>query len=256
MMTHDEAYELLAPLALDAVDGGTRDEIESHVRDCARCQSELDSFRETAAALGNGVEPLPDGLWTSIAAHLPERVNLRGVAMPPLERFATASTAPTLASAPRRGRQVVAVLLSVAAVVIALMAVNLAHANSEVYQLRGALASAREGAVVSALATPGHQLVDLRSGDVRLAQFVLVPNGNGYLVTSSMPTLETGKTYQLWAIVDGTPVSLGLLGRTPSTVTFTITGTSGVSALAVSVEPASGSQRPTTAPIAVGTVKA
>ena len=258
MMTHDEAFELLAPLALDAVDNEMRNDVEAHVRECARCQSELDGFRETAAAIGNGVEPLPEGLWSSIATHLTERPHLGVTAMPVLERLAaTGATVERVARAPARPRRrAMSVLVTLAAVVIALMAFNLAHANSEVSQLRGALATAREGVVVSALSTPGHRLVDLESGGVRLAQFVLVPNGNGYMVTSSMPVLGAGKTYQLWAIVNGSPVSIGLLGRTPDTVAFTISGTKGVTALAITVEPSSGSQRPSSSPIALGAIKA
>lgn len=260
MITHDEAIELLAPLALDAVDDETRDGVEAHVCECEPCRRELDGFRETAAALGNSVEPLPEGLWSSIATHLSERSHPVIAAMPSLERLAGAEVGATVervsspSAHPRR--RAMSVLMTLAAVVIALMGLDLAHANTEVSQLRGALSTAREGAIVSALATPGHQLVDLQSGSVSVAQFVLAPNGNGYMIRSSMPVLRAGKTYQLWAIDNGTPVSIGLLGRTPGIVTFTISGTTGVTALAVTVEPSSGSQRPSSLPIAFGTVKA
>jgi hypothetical protein len=47
---HDEATELLASLALDAVDSEERAELELHVESCLDCQQELDQLRE---------EPLP-----------------------------------------------------------------------------------------------------------------------------------------------------------------------------------------------------
>ena len=70
MMSHDEANELLAVAALHAVDAETLAAIEEHAATCPRCQSELDSYRAVAAALGNSVEPLPEGLWTSISGQL------------------------------------------------------------------------------------------------------------------------------------------------------------------------------------------
>ena len=73
MMSHDEASELLGAYGLDAVDGEERTQLEEHLETCPRCRAELDSLREVAAAIGNSVQPLPDGLWSNIAARLPER---------------------------------------------------------------------------------------------------------------------------------------------------------------------------------------
>jgi len=61
MMSHDEASELLAVAALHAVDAETLAAIEEHATTCPRCQSELDSYRAVAAAIGNSVEELPEG---------------------------------------------------------------------------------------------------------------------------------------------------------------------------------------------------
>ncbi len=69
-MKHDEAYELLAALSLDAVEADEREAIEAHVLGCPRCRSELDALLDVAGALGNSVEPLPEGLWTSISSRI------------------------------------------------------------------------------------------------------------------------------------------------------------------------------------------
>ena len=53
--------------ALDALEGDEHELIEAHLAECPRCRAELDAHREVAAALGNSVEPLPEGLWSSIA---------------------------------------------------------------------------------------------------------------------------------------------------------------------------------------------
>ena len=71
MMSHDEASDLLAVFALDAVDSDEHEEIEAHLAECPRCRAELDAHRDVAAALGNSVESLPEGLWSSIASRLP-----------------------------------------------------------------------------------------------------------------------------------------------------------------------------------------
>ena len=53
MITHDRAHELLAAVALDAVESIEDDQIESHVNECPRCATELIALRDVASALGN-----------------------------------------------------------------------------------------------------------------------------------------------------------------------------------------------------------
>src|SRR3984957_21196514 len=86
MMTHEESIEFLATYALDAVEGEERDAVEEHLADCPRCRAELDAFREVTTALGNSVEPLPEGLWTTIASRLPGRDDEERPPMPRLMR--------------------------------------------------------------------------------------------------------------------------------------------------------------------------
>jgi len=77
----------------------------------------------------------------------------------------------------------------------------------------------------------------------------VVAGGHGYLVGARMAVLPASKTYQLWAVVDGRPVSVGVLGNRVTTAAFTM-GTLSPEALAVTVEPARGSVTPTAAPVA------
>src|ERR1700679_113850 len=85
-MTHDEVSELLGAFALDAVEYDEFEEIEAHLAECPRCRAEVDAHREGAAALANSVEPLPDGLWESIATRLPTRHDEVAPPMPLLVR--------------------------------------------------------------------------------------------------------------------------------------------------------------------------
>ena len=84
----------------------------------------------------------------------------------------------------------------------------------------------------------------------KLAQFVLLPSGRGYLVSSALPKLTADRTYQLWGIIGGQAISLGLLGPAPSQAAFTVAGSGVPSQLGVTVEPAGGSVLPTTAMLA------
>jgi anti-sigma-K factor RskA len=84
----------------------------------------------------------------------------------------------------------------------------------------------------------------------------MLPNGTGYLVSSSMPALASKDTYQLWGVVNGSPVSIGVMGSSPGQVTFTMSSSPGPSELAVTVQKAGGSLTPAKDFVASGPVHA
>jgi anti-sigma-K factor RskA len=146
-------------------------------------------------------------------------------------------------------------IAAAAVVVAAVLGVNLIRADHQVTQLRSAVGTSARTAVAAALDTSGHRVVNLESADHRrLAQFVLVPNGQGYLVTSTLPRLPSTATYQLWGVVGGRSISLGLLGTSPDQATFTWAEAHKPTVLAITVEPAGGSVRPSAHMVATGTV--
>jgi len=271
MMTHEEATELLAVFALDAVEADELDEIEAHLAECPRCRAELDAHREVAAALGNSVESLPDGLWDSIARRLPPRDDEEPPPMPILvrdgvggetsqqrgPRFRPPRTArPRRAARTRlspRGRLATIGSIAVAAAAVAVvLGLNLAHDNHQITQLQDAVGT--HSAVLAALDTPGHKVVNVdNSAHHRVAEFVVVPDGRGYLVKSSLPTLSSKDTYQLWTVNGKRSISLGLLGRAPGQATFTSAGAKSPTTLAITIEPAGGSVYPTAPMLATGT---
>jgi len=257
MMSHDEASELLAVAALHAVDAETLAAIEEHAATCPRCQSELDGYRAVAAALGNSVEELPEGLWTNISSQLWER---KGdvAAMPPLVIGETPAEVVAIGAATRRSgrfRAAVGSIAFAAAASIVVLALSLSSAQNHVTNLQGALKVASRSAVQRAMATPGHQVVVLTSAtDQKLAEFVMLPNGTGYLVKSTMPALASNDTYQLLGIVKGSPVSIGVMGSSPGQVTFTLNSSPGPTELAVTVQKAGGSLTPAKTFVASGPV--
>lgn len=250
-MSHDDASELLAPLALDALDNDARAEVEAHVETCAECQNELDGLREVATALGNTIESPPEGLWDKIAGRLYDTERDMAT-LPRLLTEYPASDARRARRVVRRARVVVVTTLLAAAAAIFALSINLSSENDQVANLQRAMGTS---AVHEALATPGHRLVTLtgRAHQV-LATFVLLSDGTGYLVSSKMRSLPSGETYQLWGIVAGKAVSIGVMGSSPHDAAFTLASSPGPSLLAVTVEPAGGTQKPTTPLVASGVV--
>ncbi|MDL2345690.1 anti-sigma factor, partial [Deinococcus sp. MIMF12] len=91
--------------------------------------------------------------------------------------------------------------------------------------------------------TPGAVERSLEAGGERVGTLVQLPEGRVYVHLSR--TLPPERTYQLWQIQDGTPVSLGVFERG-----LLVTLSPGAT-VAVSVEPPGGSPQPTTTPLFV-----
>lgn len=90
---------------------------------------------------------------------------------------------------------------------------------------------------------PGAAERTLEAGGERVGTLVQLPGGRVYVhLTRPLPP---ERTYQLWRIENGTPVSLGVFERG-----LLVTLAPG-STVAVSVEPPGGSPRPTTTPLFV-----
>jgi anti-sigma-K factor RskA len=254
-MSHEDAVEFLGAYALDAVDGDEFAELEEHLESCPRCRAELDGMREVAAAMGNSVEPVPEGLWSQIALRLPD--HQEDGDPPPMPRLAQEARTPfraPAAGATRRRRIMVGTIgaIAVAAASVAVvLGIGLVRADNKVSNLQAA-----SPAVTAALRAPGHQLVDLESSTSKTeqAKVVVLPSGQGYLVSSALPSLDKGRTYQLWAIEGNQPVSLGLLGDSPGQAAFTMAGATRPTHLSITAEPAGGSVFPTGPIIATGTV--
>ena len=254
-MSHDEASDLLGAYALDAVDGDEFVELEEHLETCPRCRAELDSLRDVAAAMGNSVEPVPEGLWSQIVLRLPDRRDEEPPPMPELAHdVRTPFRSPRTGSTSRRRRTVVGAVAAIAvaaAAVAAVLGIGLVQADNRVSNLQDASPAAR-----AALRAPGHHVVVLDSSTTKSeqAKVVVLPSGQGYLVSSTLPALDNGRTYQLWAIEGNQPISLGLLGAAPSQAAFTMAGSTRPSHLSITAEPAGGSVFPTGPIIATGTV--
>jgi anti-sigma-K factor RskA len=261
VISHEEASDLLGAYALHAVDADEVIQIEEHLDTCPRCRAELDGLREVAGALGNSVAEPPVGLWSGIVSRLPEHLEGEGdvPSMPPLSgQEPSPFRAPTPAARrkPSRGSVATVWAFAVAAAAVAVvLGIGLVQADHKVSHLQQVAGQQAGAAVTAALESPGHQVIDLESATNRqLAEFVVVPDGRGFLVSSHLPTLTSGHTYQLWGIVGTQPISLGLLGASPHQASFTMAGSVQPMQLSITAEPAGGSVAPTSSVVATGTV--
>ncbi len=78
---------------------------------------------------------------------------------------------------------------------------------------------------------------------------MISPGGTGFLMPNKLPPLAASRTYQLWAIMPGKVISLGLLGPDPTITAFSGKGT--ITGLAVTDEVAGGVVQSTHAPVLV-----
>jgi anti-sigma-K factor RskA len=103
-----------------------------------------------------------------------------------------------------------------------------------------------------AATAPGARHASLTDQDGNtLATAVVLGDGTGYL-TSELPRVPAGQTYQLWGITKTGTVSLGVLGPNPTTVAFQAAVPT--QSLAITTEAAGGVPVSHNAPDAVGDV--
>jgi anti-sigma factor RsiW len=231
-MDHEEIETLLGAYALDAVDPDEARAIEEHLATCPRCRAELAAHLEVATLLGNTGSEAPHGLWDRIADQLDEST-------------VVASSSALIARLPRQKRRMrFAMPALAAAAVIAVVALSfqVAHLDHEVNHPPGteALAPAVDATLASA-----HSTVTLTSATTKHAGTIIVgKDGTGYWISSDLPPLSAERTYQLWGLVHGRAVSLGLLGADAQRYSaFRVQP--GTSRLMVTAEPEGGTPAPT-----------
>lgn len=255
-LNHADAAALLGAYALDALDDDEREQMERHVRDCGACQLEVAEHREVVAYLVPGSARAPEGLWDRIAGSLEE-------VPPPL----TMPPAPVVAPAPpasvvpidRARRRPAPLRIAAAAAAVAataaigLLGLKVVDDDRRIRDLQVLAPSTElDRTVKAALDDPSGRRIELASTDGRLkADTVVLPDGTGYLVSSNLPELGAGRTYQLWALVGTTKVSVGVLGAKPAPGGFKAAGEAW--GLAITEEVSGGVVSSVNDPVVVGT---
>lgn len=228
-----DLHHLAAAYALDALDPDERAAFEAHYPTCDVCRGEVEQFRETARHLGESVAAAPPAALEQ--AVMAEVARIRQL---PPDRVAQPSVR---SRAERRRRYVPGGLLAAAAAVLALVvgAAALVGTRGGASPVEEVLAA--PDAVVTALAPtadggPGTFQVIWSAERDRVA-----------VIANGLPEPGPDRVYELWAIVDDTPVPAGLFTPDDGGVR-TAVDIDDVDAAAwgVTVEPSGGSSAPTT----------
>lgn len=269
-MNHAEVAQLLGAFALDAVDPEEAQAIHTHLLECPRCSSEVAEHWEVTGLIANVGVDAPAELWDRIAARIDTGSDVRSDARRPAPlRLGPPASAPRSSNSVARRRLTWAAVGAVAAsvaVVAVLLAVQVGRLDQRVGQLaKSSQQSGLSQAVQAALLDPNAQKVTLAATNAapiggsaprpggQAAVLVILPNGTAFVVNTGLPRLAADRTYQLWGVVNGQTVSLGLLGNQPRDVAFTVNPSALIKVFAVTDEVAGGVVRTTHDPVAQST---
>lgn len=226
----DDITEALASYALDALPPAERAGVVEHLAECRLHDEELAGFRAAAARLSLAVagSSPPAGLRAAL-----------------LEAFDREKSAPRAAEAPPLPEEPPAL-----------------PAPSPAYPSGGILAIFRQPALaygiaaallVAVLGLAAWNVSMRESGDdvVRMATFEsgmsleveYMKEQHVAVLNIDMPPPAAGMVYQAWMISEGNPVSLGLIDGSRGRMAFAADMEEG-SSIAVSLEPAGGSEAP------------
>jgi anti-sigma-K factor RskA len=257
-MEQQHPFDEIAVYALDGLEPDEWAAVEAHLADCFVCQDELDSHLATLARLTPD-EPASPALWARITESITAEAG--GDLGPPLLEAVPYPGGPPTGEQRRRpaGRRAPGAPgagprhlarrrppweriagLAAAAVVLVAAALGIGYLLGDRGEEQPDLADAAQDAIdggepVATLATPD-------GADV--ARVVVTDTGTGYFLVDDLPTLEEGRTYQLWQLDGDQPISLGTVGDGTTPIT-SVAVPPGTTTMAVSAEVAGGAVAPT-----------
>ncbi|GAA1829460.1 anti-sigma factor [Agromyces salentinus] len=265
----DELRELidLAPAyALDALDEFERARFERALPGSPELQAEVDSFRAIAAGLGDDVAPLapPPSLKAGLFDRLdsaPQEQRAAGPAAPqgradvaepapfaPAEPV-RAEPAPVADLGERRSRRRLAIALSSAAAAVLLITSVVVGAN---WFGPNGWGAEREMSTIAAAPDAQQTTAEVAGGgEVTLVSSAEL--GRSAVLVDGLEQLGDEETYELWYIDESGPVSAGTFDVPGDGETWRVLEgdfAPGV-VVGITVEPAGGSEQPTTEPVAV-----
>ncbi|NHC46199.1 anti-sigma factor [Motilibacter aurantiacus] len=230
----EDQHSLVGAAALDALEPGERAAFEAHLRTCDDCRRELASLQATLGqlALTAGSVPPPGRLRDEVLA-----------------RVARTRQQPPVVTPLRRSRRAVQWLAAAAAAVVFVALGTTVVVQQQRISDRDQQISAQERRAEQAAAllraTP--EVVALPAGG-ELAYATAA--GAALVEIRDTASPGAGRQWELWVVPDGgVPRPSGLVEGTDGR--FVLTDIEDAVAIAVSNEPAGGSQQPTTTPFVV-----
>jgi anti-sigma factor RsiW len=225
----DDLHVLTGSYVLDAVSETEREEFERHLQFCPSCDAEVRGLRETAArlALACAVNP-PARMEQQVLA-----ATYRTRQLPPLP----ASRPGRVLHFPRR-----LAILAAAASVAAALALGITQLTAQ-HQLDQARATA-----IARVVTASDAHVDTaRAAGGNVTVVTSVALHEAVVSTSGMASLPSGRVYQVWVMSPSGARSAGLVQGSSLLASAVRPGDQ----IGITVEPAGGTARPTTTPVAV-----
>ena len=222
-LTHDELRTLIAPYVLGALTADELRVVRAHILSCDECMIEADGYARDASSLLLTVDPAP----------VPEGFEDRVFARVTDER-AVPSTAPR-----RKRRWSLAAVMSVV-LLIATVALGVALLDT-----RNDLAES-ERVLAAVVGTEGLELTGTNGAVAKM-----VPTDDGSVfVASGLPEPPEGRTYQLWLMRGDEVTSGGTFDSSDGFARVEVPrSVEQFERAAVTVEPAGGSEEPTSEPV-------
>jgi Anti-sigma-K factor rskA len=234
----DDLHVLTGSYALDAVSDAEREEFERHLPHCPTCEAEVRGLRETAARLALACAMTP-----------PARMERRVLAaayqtrqLPPLTAGRPRRTLPRRLAFPRRALPGRLAVLAAAASVATAVALGITQLSAQ-HQLD----QARATAIARVVTAPDAHVETARTstgGSVTVVTSAALREA--VVSASGMASLPSGRVYQVWVMSPSGARSAGLMHGS-SLLAAVRPG----DRIGITVEPAGGTARPTTTPVAV-----
>jgi anti-sigma factor RsiW len=233
----DDLHVLTGSYVLDAVSDTEREEFERHLHHCPTCEAEVRGLRETAARLALACAMTP-----------PARMEQQVLAA----TYRTRQLPPLPAGRPRRERRRVqaeralprrlAVLAAAASMATAVaLGITQLTAQHQLDQARATaiarVVTASDAQVETARTSAGGSVTVVTSAALREA----------VVSASGMASLPPSRVYQVWVMSPSGARSAGLMHGSSLLASAVRPG----DRIGITVEPAGGTARPTTTPVAV-----
>ena len=225
----DDLHVLTGSYVLDALSATEREEFERHLQFCPTCDAEVRGLRETAArlALACAVNP-PTRMERHVLA-----ATYRTRQLPPL----AASRSGRVLHFPRR-----LAILAAAASVAAALVLGITQLTAQ-HQLD----QARATAIARVVTAPDAHVDTARAAGGSVTVVTSIRLHEAVVSTSGMASLPAGRVYQVWVMSPSGARSAGLIQGGSLLASAVRPGDQ----IGITVEPAGGTARPTTTPVAV-----
>lgn len=245
----DELRDLLPAYVIGATTDNEAQRVQQLLLECPEVAEELASYAQITVGLTQQIDPVipPANLRNKLLEQAKEATIVK-MDTPPIRRNNS-----------RIGWGLAAVLVLILLATNIYLLTELQSTNNRLDSLQASNAQ-----ITNLLTNQQLQQIALittdEQSDTRLATLLWDATENtAVLVSDQLTPLDATQTYQLW-LIDTAPVSAGIFTANTNNQTLLQVELSqellGYSAIAISIEPSTGSDAPTTTPIALGEIEA